>query len=141
MTAIVREAFRYFLVSGFAFLVDIGVLWILVQYFSWWYLAAATASFLSGIIVGYVLSIRMVFNYRRLKDRRIEFLSFAAIGGVGLAINAAVIFAAVKYFGVYYLVAKCVAAGFTFVFNFFARRQMLFVRRAPRDQKQHDYDR
>jgi putative flippase GtrA len=127
MTMLVREAFRYFLVSGFAFLVDVGVLWILVQYFSWWYLAAATVSFLSGIIVGYVLSIRMVFNYRRLKDQRIEFLSFAAIGAVGLAINAAVIFVAVKYFGVYYLIAKCIAAGFTFAFNFFARRQLLFA--------------
>jgi putative flippase GtrA len=133
MSTVVREAFRYCLVSGFAFLVDIGVLWILVQYFSWWYLAAATASFLSGIVLGYVLSIRMVFNYRRLKDQRIEFLSFAAIGGVGLAINAAVMFAAVKYFGFYYLLAKCVAAGFTFMFNFFVRRQMLFVHRPIRD--------
>jgi putative flippase GtrA len=133
MSTVVREAFRYCLVSGFAFLVDIGVLWILVQYFSWWYLAAATASFLSGIVLGYVLSIRMVFNYRRLKDQRIEFLSFAAIGGIGLAINAAVMFAAVKYFGIYYLLAKCVAAGFTFMFNFFVRRQMLFVHRPIRD--------
>ena len=133
MSTVVREAFRYCLVSGFAFLVDIGVLWILVQYFSWWYLAAATASFLSGIVLGYVLSIRMVFNYRRLKDQRIEFLSFAASGGVGLAINAAVMFVAVKYFGIYYLLAKCVAAGFTFMFNFFVRRQMLFVHRPIRD--------
>jgi putative flippase GtrA len=133
MSTVVREAFRYFLVSGLAFLVDIGVLWILVHYFSWWYLAAATASFLSGIVLGYLLSIRMVFNYRRLKDQRIEFLSFAAIGGVGLAINAAVMFVAVKYFGIYYLLAKCVAAGFTFMFNFFVRRQMLFVHRPIRD--------
>jgi putative flippase GtrA len=57
-----------------------------------------------------------------------------------LAINAAVIFAAVKYFGVYYLVAKCVAAGFTFVFNFISRRQMLFVHRPTRDRKPYDYD-
>jgi putative flippase GtrA len=133
MNTVVREAFRYFLVSGFAFLLDIGVLWILVQYFSWWYLAAATVSFLSGIVLGYVLSIRMVFSYRRLKDQRIEFLSFAAIGGVGLAINAAVMFVAVKYFGIYYLLAKFVAAGFTFMFNFFVRRQMLFVHRPIRD--------
>jgi putative flippase GtrA len=140
MSTVVREAFRYFLVSGFAFLVDIGLLWVLVQYFSWWYLAAATASFLSGIVLGYVLSIRMVFNYRRLKDRRIEFLSFTVIGGVGLAINAAVIFVAVKYFGVYYLLAKCVAAGFTFMFNFLVRRQMLFVHRPLRDHRQHDYN-
>jgi putative flippase GtrA len=136
MSTVVREAFRYCLVSGFAFLVDIGVLWILVQYFSWWYLAAATASFLSGIFLGYVLSIRMVFSYRRLEDRRVEFLSFTAIGGVGLAINAAVMFAAVKYFGIYYLLAKCLAAGFTFLFNFFTRRQMLFVRRFARDHEQ-----
>jgi putative flippase GtrA len=137
MNTVVREAFRYCLVSGFAFLVDIGVLWILVQYFSWWYLAAATASFLSGIVLGYVLSIRMVFSYRRLEDRRrVEFLSFTAIGGVGLAINAAVMFAAVKYFGIYYLLAKCLAAGFTFLFNFFTRRQMLFVRRSARDHEQ-----
>ena len=133
MNTVVREALRYFLVSGFAFLLDIGVLWILVQYFSWWYLAAATVSFLSGIVLGYVLSIRMVFSYRRLKDQRIEFLSFAAIGGVGLAINAAVMFVAVKYFGIYYLLAKFVAAGFTFMFNFFVRRQMLFVHRPIRD--------
>ncbi len=136
MNPVVREAFRYFLVSGFAFLLDIGGLWILVQYFSWWYLAAATVSFLSGIVLGYVLSIRMVFSYRRLKDQRIEFLSFTAIGGVGLAINAAVIFVAVRYFGVYYLLAKCVAAGFTFMFNFFARCQMLFVHRPILDHRQ-----
>ena len=129
MKTIVREASRYLLVSGCALCVDIGVLWILVQYFSWWYLPAATASFLSGIILGYVLSIKLVFNYRRLEDPRIEFLSFSAIGGVGLAINAAVIFVAVNYFGVYYLVAKCIAAGFTFAFNFLVRRQLLFVLR------------
>jgi putative flippase GtrA len=129
MNTIFKDASRYIIASGFAFFVDIGVLWVLVRYFSWWYLAAATASFLSGIVVGYVLSIRMVFSYRRLKNQRIEFLSFAAIGGIGLAINAAVIFLAVKYFGVYYLVAKCIAAGFTFAFNFFARRQLLFVHR------------
>lgn len=129
MNTLAQNALKYTLASGCALVVDIGVLWVLVQCFSWWYLAAATASFLSGIAVVYVLSVRMVFDHRRVKDRRIEFLSFAAIGGAGLAINAAVIFAAVKYFGVYYLAAKCIAAGFTFAFNFLVRRQLLFTHR------------
>jgi putative flippase GtrA len=77
----------------------------------------------------YVLSITMVFDQRRLADRRLEFLSFAAIGGIGLAINAGVMFLAVSYAGVHYLVAKCIAAGFTFAFNFIARRQLLFQKR------------
>ena len=136
MNALTRDAFRYLLASGCAFLADIGVLWVLVQYFSWWYLAAATASFMCGMLVAYLLSIAMVFDYRRINDQRIEFLSFAGIGGLGLAINAGVIFMAVRYFGVHYLAAKCIAAGLTFAFNFLARRQFLFVERPARAQPQ-----
>jgi putative flippase GtrA len=120
---------RYTAASGCALLIDISILWILVHYFSWWYLAAASTSYLAGLIVGYTLSITLVFRHRRLKDPRLEFASFAAIGTIGLAVNAAVIAFLVTYLGVNYLLAKCVAAGFTFVWGFVARRQFLFVPR------------
>jgi putative flippase GtrA len=128
---LIREALGYTVASGCALLVDFIVLWVLVQYFSWWYLAAATTSFLAGMVVSYALSVRLAFKHHRLRDWRAEFISFAAIGSVGLAVNAAAIFIAVKYFGLNYLVAKCVAAGFTFVYNFISRRQLLFVQRSP----------
>lgn len=108
-------------------MVDIAILWILVHYFSWWYVAAATCSFLTGLCIAYALSVKLVFKCRRIEDRRTEFAGFAAIGIVGVAINAIVIFIAVKYFGLHYLIAKCVAAGFTFICNFISRRQILFV--------------
>jgi putative flippase GtrA len=129
MRNVVQEAMRYAAVSACAFIVDIAVLFVLVHYFSWWYLAASTVSFLVGLVVGYVLSVVVVFEYRRLQDRRIEFASFAGIGVVGVAINAAVIFIGVKFLSMHYLIAKCGAAGFTFLWNFGARRQLLFVRR------------
>ena len=91
--------------------------------------AAASASFLVGLLVGYVLSVTLVFKYRRLTDRRIEFASFAAIGVVGLGINAAAMAVGVRTLGLHYLVAKCGAAAFTFAWNFVARRQFLFVKR------------
>jgi putative flippase GtrA len=129
MRMVIQEALRYAAVSTCGLTVDITILFILVHYFSWWYLAAATASFLAGLVVGYALSVTLVFKYRRLKDRRVEFASFAAIGAVGIAINAVAISFGVKYLGLHYLIAKCGAAGFTFVWNFVARRQLLFVRR------------
>jgi len=129
MKILIREALRYTAVSACALLVDITILWILVHYFSWWYLGAATISFLVGLLVGYALSVTLVFKYRRLKDPRLEFASFAGIGAVGVAINAAAISFGVKYLGLHYLIAKCGAAGFTFVWNFVARRQLLFVQR------------
>jgi putative flippase GtrA len=81
MKAVVQEAIRYGAVSGCAFIIDITVLFILVRYLSGWYVAAATASFLVGL-------------------------------------------------GVHYLIAKCGAACFTFVWNFLARRHFLFVNRS-----------
>jgi putative flippase GtrA len=127
---VVQEAMKYGAVSVCAFIIDVTILFVLVHYLSWWYVAAATVSFLIGLLVGYVLSVTLVFKYRRLKDPRMEFVSFAGIGMVGVAVNAAAIFFGVKILGVHYLVAKCGAAGFTLLWNFAARRQFLFVRRA-----------
>jgi len=129
MKVVIQEALKSAAVSACAFLVDITILFILVHYFSWWYLGAATASFVAGLLVGYALSVTLVFKYRRLKDWRLEFASFAVIGAGGVAVNAAAIFFAVKYLGLHYLVAKCSAAVLTFGANFVARRQFLFVQR------------
>jgi putative flippase GtrA len=129
MKTVVQEAIRYSAVSACALIIDITVLFILVHYLAWWYVAGATASFLVGLLFGYVLSITLVFKYRRLQDPRVEFASFVGIGLVGVAINAAVMTLGVTILGVHYLIAKCGAAGFTFVWNFVARRQFLFVQR------------
>jgi len=128
MKTVVQEAIRYGAVSACAFIIDITVLCILVRCLSWWYVAAATASFLVGLLLAYVMSVILVFKYRRLQDPRIEFASFAGIGVVGVAINAAAMAFGVRILGVHYLIAKCGAAGFTFVWNFLVRRQFLFVK-------------
>jgi putative flippase GtrA len=129
MKIVILEALRYVAVAACAFIIDITVLFFLVQYLSWWYVGAATASFMVGLLFGYVLSVTLVFNYRRLNDRRAEFASFAGIGLVGVTINAAVISFAVKILGLHYLIAKCGAAVFTLVWNFTARRHFLFTKR------------
>lgn len=128
MKAMFRETLGYAIASGCALVVDMAILWALVRFLSWNYLAAATTSFLAGAVVAYEISIRLAFRQHRLKDRRAELATFVAIGMVGLVVNAAVMYVAVKYFGLHYLIAKCVAAAFTFMCNFIARRQILFVR-------------
>jgi putative flippase GtrA len=131
MKVMIKEVLGYTAVSVFALLIDIAILYVLVHFFSWWYLAAATASFLSGLAVGYSLCVALVFKFRRLKDRRLEFLSFAAIGAVGLLINTIVMGFTVRYLGMHFLIAKCAAAGFTFAWNFLSRRTLLFAEARP----------
>jgi putative flippase GtrA len=125
-----REFVGYGAASACALALDVSLLWTLVTFFSFGYVAAATVSFLAGASVAYVLSVRFAFKDHRLKDRRAEFLGFVAIGTLGVAINVGVIAVAVNHWGLHYLLAKCVAAGCTFLCNFVARRQLLFSRPA-----------
>ncbi len=131
MKTLAKEAIAYAAASGCALVVDMTFLWILVHFLSWGYMPAAATSFLAGAVVAYELSVKLAFSQHRLQDRRAELASFIAIGTLGLAVNAAVIFVVVRYAGLHYLIAKGVAAGFTFLCNFVARRQLLFVRYTP----------
>jgi putative flippase GtrA len=127
MRLLIREALGYMLASAIALGADMGLLTVLVHFFHWGTLTAATTSFLAGACVAYALSVRFVFRLHRLRNRRAEFAAFVAIGLVGVVVNAAVIYSAVNFLGLHYLIAKCIAAGFTFSCNFLLRRQILFV--------------
>jgi len=127
---LLQQAAAYGGASVCALAVDMGILWALVHFFAWEPLWAATVSFLAGVVIAYLLSVRFAFKEHRLKSRRTEFAGFVAIGTVGVAINAGVMSIAVRCFGLHYIMAKCVAAGFTFSCNFVARRQILFIRRS-----------
>ena len=130
MRQFLKESLGYGVASACGFFADIAVLWGLVHFLAWGYLPAATAAFLVGAVVAYQLSTTIAFKQRRLTSQTSEFANFVAIGGVGLLVNSAVIFTGVNLLGLRHLVAKCVAAGFTFACNFVLRRQILFIRRA-----------
>lgn len=126
---LLQQAMAYAGASLCALAVDMTLLWVLVHFFAWGYLWAASVSFLAGALVAYFLSIRFAFKEHRLKSRAAEFAGFLVIGTVGIAINVGVMSVAVQYFGFHYIMAKCVAAGATFSCNFVLRRQLLFIRR------------
>jgi putative flippase GtrA len=129
VTRLLKELLGYGAASACALAVDVSVLWALVHFLSWGYLSAATTSFLIGAVVAYHLSTAIAFKQHRLTNRTAEFIGFVAIGGVGLVVNGTVIFIGINVLGLHYLIAKCLAAGFTFTCNFVVRRQTLFISR------------
>jgi putative flippase GtrA len=120
------EAAAYALVSLIALGADFTTLRLLVELAGFHYLLAATCSFIAGAVVAYLLSVRLVFRYRRLADRRLEFMVFACIGLVGLIVNIITMYVLVSVHGVSYMIAKGAAACLTFGTNFLLRRWMLF---------------
>jgi putative flippase GtrA len=126
MKQLLREFSGYGVASAVSLALDMGLLWVLVH-LGLHYIAAATLSFTAGAALGYWLSITLAFRQHRLRNRQVEFLGFIAVGVVGLTINISVIYSAVQFLGLHYMLAKIVASGFSFLFNFVVRRQLLFV--------------
>ena len=120
---------RYVVVGGLAFLVDFGTLFTLTHYADFHYLVSATAGFLLGLLVNYLICIRWIFDFRALSDARHEFAVFAGVGVAGLILNNGIIYALTEWADIHYLSSKVIAAGLILIFNFSLRRTLLFSER------------
>ena len=125
---IADEGFRYLAASAIALGIDFGLYVALIRFAEVNYLIAAPLGFGFGLAAIYLLSVRWVFRYRRVADRRAEFAVFAVIGLAGMALNQGVIYAAVKLLPGAYEIAKLISAGTVFCFNFVLRKLLLFTR-------------
>ena len=126
MAARFREMFAYGAASGIAFATDIGTLALLADHLHWHYMQAAVVSFLVGGLVLYILSVALIFRFRRISNRALELSCFIGLGVVGLVVNSAVMFVTVEFFHAHYLLAKVAAGGCTFLINYLLRRHLLF---------------
>jgi len=120
------QLFRYTFVGGFAFLVDFGLLYILTEFAGFHYLLSATISFVAGLVVNYLLSKIWVFTRSTYSNNKVEFLLFAVIGVVGLLINNACLWLLSSVVGLWYMLSKVITTVITYLWNFFARKYLLF---------------
>ncbi len=119
---LLRDIFKYGLVSFSALMVDVGLLYTLVEYFRLHYLQAATVAFVCGLLVNYFLGRAFVFKNGRL-TRSKEFIYYSLIGLVGLGLNDLIIYVLV-IIGLWYMYAKAISVATVFFFHFFARRSL-----------------
>jgi putative flippase GtrA len=119
------EFARYFLASLAALAIDMAVLLALATVMH--YLVAASLGFVVGAVTSYLLATRWVFRQRRLLLRKnTEMGLYVLVGVLGLGLNDLVIMLAVGYLGLSIVLAKLLAAGVTFLFNFALRKLALF---------------
>ena len=115
---------KYFGAALVGYVVDFGTLIICKEIFGLHYLISATAGFVLGLVVVYVLSNKYVFGESKLQSKRQELLLFAVIGLVGLVILNILMWALTSGAGINYLVSKIAATVIVYIWNFFARRAL-----------------
>ncbi|MGN6527999.1 MAG: GtrA family protein [Burkholderiaceae bacterium] len=122
------EFVRYFAASALAFGVDLGLYRVGLAV-GFGYAAAACLGFTMGLAVAYGLSVRWAFRVRGMRDARAEFIIFALVGLAGLALTEALLWLQIGLLHVAPVLAKIAAAAVVFLFNFGARKALLFTRR------------
>ena len=120
------QLFRYTFVGGIAFGVDFSLLFLLTEFAGIHYLLSAAISFSVGLVTNYILSIIWVFKTRNISNRYLEFIIFGIIGIVGLGMNELIIWSFTEYLHFYYLVSKIVSTVVVYLWNFFARKYILY---------------
>lgn len=123
---LLADLVKYGFASAAALGLDYGLLLFFHKIVGVDYLVAAAIGFSSGLVLVYFLSVWFVFQDRRSVRPAGEFGAFFAIGVVGLLLNEGLIYLFVADFGLSAALAKIPTAGLVFLFNFTARRALLF---------------
>ncbi len=133
------QFFRSLFVGGIATIADMGALALAVECFHINIAVSTALGFLFGLAVNYLISAFWVFKKSDVvHNRAAEFAVFSIIGVVGLLLNEVIIHLFDQYvssrmiFGnlipqdKYYLAGKIVATVVVFIWNFGARKLILY---------------
>ena len=126
---IVGQFLRYFVTGGLAFIVDFGVFSLALYYFEIHYLISNLIGLMAGNVVNYLLSLGWVFSTEKRKmekHRLLEITIFVTISLVGMGLNEFLMFAMVGLAELNEMFSKIVSAGVVLVYNFLARKFILF---------------
>ncbi len=120
------QMFRYLFVGGGAFIVDSGSLALFELIGVNLYISVALG-FILGLVANYALSKAFVFKAEKSKvSSRAEFIIYGIIGVIGLVITELLMMLMVDKIGIHFLVSKIIAAAIVLVWNFVARKLILY---------------
>ena len=123
---LLADLVKYGFASAAALALDFSTLLLLHKGLGVNHLVAAGIGFLSGLALVYALSVRFIFRDRRRLGARTEIAGFLFTGLAGLAITETLMHLLVDDAGLSVALAKVPTAGLVFLFNFTARRVLLF---------------
>jgi putative flippase GtrA len=107
--------------------VDFGVFGALIYGPGVHYLAAGVAGFVLATLANYLVTIRWVFPGLSRFPRSRELIAIYLVSAVGLLWHQAILWVCVEHLAVHVMLAKVLAVGAVFFWNYGARRRWIFA--------------
>lgn len=119
------QLWRFGITGFMAFLLDIGILYVLTEYFGIYYLAAALVSFVAAVLFQYCMGTKYIFGHREDMKPAAELVVFTVLSAVGLGMNEGIMWLFVEQVNIQYLAAKVLTTGIVMGWNFISRKLFL----------------
>lgn len=121
------QFFRYAFVGGWATVADWGVFALFNEVVKLHYLISAPIAFLMGLTVNYLLSKKFVFSGEKSEHAAsTEFVVYGIIGIIGLLMTMIIMYLLTEFVGFIPMVSKIIATAIVLVWNFLARKFVLY---------------
>jgi putative flippase GtrA len=117
---------RYFVAGGIAGLFDFLFFLLFNTLLGFYYLWVGISGFILATFINYWLSILFVFNSGARFSRRTEIISVYVVSLVGLLLHALILAIAIEKFVLPGPIAKILATGSVFIWNYTARHYYVF---------------
>lgn len=119
------EFIRFCIVGAITFIVDYGLLYVLIEQIGYSYLYSSAISFTVAVWVNYIFCLTYVFKGGRNGIEQIVIFVLTSI--IGLLLNQMFMWLFVEKFGLYYMFAKIGATWIVMIWNFVTKRIALKV--------------
>lgn len=111
-------------------MLDFSLLFILTSRLGLHYLLSAAIAYIAGITLNYFLTVFWafsdIFHRRKVKHYGVEFLLHVVIGMTGLGLTELFMWIFTGLLGIFYLFSKLFTTVLVFIWNFSARRFLLY---------------
>lgn len=123
-----RRIVKYFISGCTAAAVDIITLFILTDIAHIWYLLSAILAFLVALGISFTLQKFWAFRDMNITRLHVQVIQFSIVAVISLGINSLLMYIAVDFFHLHYILAQIVVGVIIAVTNFFGYTLFVFNR-------------
>lgn len=125
MKGLIEQIVKFGLVGVICTAIDFGIMIFLTEIMDINYLISSGISFVTSMVINYLLSSRYVFCGKKDESKLIEFVIFSVLSVAGLGINQLLMWVCVDKAGLPYVLAKVGATAIVMLYNFITRKMVL----------------
>ena len=119
------QFFIYFIVGGLATIVEWAAFYVLNSLFAVHYAFATTLAFILSTATNWLFGRLILFRDSKQNTAK-ELVKIYMVSIIGLLMNIAIMFVAIEKLGIQDMIAKIIATGIVFIWNFLIRKLVIY---------------